>query len=209
MQFISHNFYFNFVQSLEADDLNKELLTDEFAKLIVFKKPQLIEVVKSSGVPVSKNISDRSLVDHICKNLNRRLSHNIYKVIVKNNPDRGKGNLKVKSKRLNALQGDFIKRFKFNKGEQKQILKKIKMHKSNYIAMDGGEVVPVRTVIIKTVLITTAIYIGGYFLFRYIMKQYNKPDITTIEPTPPPAQDRFYQNDFNQMNQAQNYQPQI
>lgn len=88
MQYIRHNFFKNFNNAIRYKDneLVKDLLTDELAKLCVFKKDDVAKALMVANIDLVKRPSPKYLSKKLAENINNpSVRKNIIKLIYENN----------------------------------------------------------------------------------------------------------------------------
>ena len=182
MQFIKHNFLENYYNAVRSRDkiLQKDLLNDEIAKLIVYDYDGVRNTCLKNGIVVRK-IKAKKLAKVVSKD-SGQLKKDIINLIIKHNKISEKG-----QKYLNKnLDFSVLKA----EGNNELINDKMIGHDKNKSAILGiignNTQVDVKKIVFKSVLITSLCFIGGYLIFNYIKMRKSvvivKEDGGAIEP---------------------------
>ena len=170
MLYLKHNFYNNFKNS--SGVLRNDLLSDEFAKLIVFDSIAVKGDLIGIGVNLPLNASTKVVKKAILRNLkNKKLRDNLALLIIKNNNKEQKSDPIIKKKISEQIS--FCA----------DGLNKVESHEKNKTDMENKPIAT-KKIILITSLITSALWVGGYFLIRYYAGRSNRTDYMPPAPDP-------------------------
>ncbi len=164
MIYVIHDFIGNLKSALKANDylLVADLVNDEVAKVIVFDKGRLTDVLLKSGAKKAKSMSYTEVAEYISNNNSDSISTGIAKIIALNAKE-------------NNVDKDVLEQIKknINKGNINLLRNKVNSHlrlKDKVSGFDGDEsemrLKTYRT-IRNTVLIYSAMIVAGYFGYKY------------------------------------------
>jgi len=93
MLYLEHDFYRNFSGGVNSGDneLVTDIIVNEISELIVYKTPELIDLLNTVGIRTKEKASDEKLVDAIINNLSKnvKLSKGLAYLIATNNDSKG------------------------------------------------------------------------------------------------------------------------
>lgn len=183
MLYIVHDFFKNFLSAVNAEDtlMLADLITDETAKIIVFDRGKIIEIIRKSKIKTSSNPTDADIINALIKNIskNKDLNNLISDLIIKNNTD--KNNIDNKETVPADKRKEFVKKAlsMFINSDNEMLIKKktahhLKVRDMNFNA--DAEVIDLTkkqkvVIVTRTVFVTTVMLGIGYLVLRTLIKK--------------------------------------
>jgi hypothetical protein len=209
--FVKYNFYQVYSDAIKYGNyrLAKSLLEDETAKLVAFKRQDVVDLLRSKGYKLSKRASNDKIVRTITSNVkNESLSRDVVKMIIESNA-KNKSEVINSAKDFNAngrytakelpslkimdqnFEDSVLEQYMNVNGSNVNYL--TQQHNTNIMAIDKNNP-EYKKAIQRTVAITTLITLGSigliwgtYYVITKVRAANKKPADATTPPIEQPA----------------------
>lgn len=95
MLYLKHDFYSNFSSSIDAgdNDLITDLIVNETTELVIYKRDDLLSLLKLTGIDLKPTVTDEKIIDSIVNAIpeNEKLAKGLAFMIYENNTENERG----------------------------------------------------------------------------------------------------------------------